>query len=91
MIISQEPLVEIDSALFQNVSCMKMFCFFAIWHFKIFFSVGEWEAGGAARISKIFHLQRIRKVNFFFIKNPNLKSNKKKLAVRVEGLGVWLG
>ena len=32
MTISQEPLVKIDPTLCQNVSCMKPFEFFAIWH-----------------------------------------------------------
>ena len=35
MRISQEPLVETDPTLCQNVSCMKPFCFFAIWHSKM--------------------------------------------------------
>ena len=36
MTISQDPLVEIDSTLCQNVSCMKLlYFFFAVWDSKV--------------------------------------------------------
>ena len=35
MTISQDPLVEIDPALYQNVSCMDPLYFFAVWDSKM--------------------------------------------------------
>ena len=35
MTISQDPLVEIDPSLFQNVSCMNLLHFFAVWDSKM--------------------------------------------------------
>ena len=35
MIISQDPLVEIDPTLCQNVSCMNPLYFFAVWDSKM--------------------------------------------------------
>ena len=35
MIISQDPLVEIDPALCQNVSCINPLYFFAVWDSKM--------------------------------------------------------
>ena len=34
MTISEDPLVEIDPSLFQNVSCMNPLYFFAVWDSK---------------------------------------------------------
>ena len=35
MTISQDPLVEIDPSLCQNVSCMNPLYFFAVWDSKM--------------------------------------------------------
>ena len=35
MTISQDPLIEIDPALCQNVSCMNLLYFFAVWDSKM--------------------------------------------------------
>ena len=35
MTISQDPLVETDPALCQNVSCMNLLYFFAVWDSKM--------------------------------------------------------
>ena len=50
MTISQEPKDEIDSVLCQNVSCMKLFCFFEWNHFKFMQTdYPRWPSGAVTK------------------------------------------
>ena len=77
---SQWPPISMRSLTVSDWTSIK-----SMMHKWIIFSVCGW-GGVAARMSEIFFLQRIRKVNFF-IKNPNVTKNSGGWEGRVWGCG----